>query len=320
ETAELLKKDCLDFRICKDDGGVNMNAFFNRLIANYYESFAAAEESLFDEVDQALFGVPEQYRKKVFGEMLHLIAKRSSATVGEKKSCTVSFKPTKVSEYAVSYIERVLLKNESLSSFYRRMFVSYSQKTKTEREKIIHREVYAALMRAIGKGVAVTLCLANEEMLENVSLFSVSAARDELFNYVLCYANKKNHTVRLAKIKTVLVLADHVPIPEKNQNLFEKQVLCGAQYPFYSTDEEPIRVRLTPKGKKLFEKIYLYRPTPVSVEGDIYTFVCSANQLLYYFERFGENALILSPKRLGIFMRNYYYYALKAYRTVYGKD
>ena len=70
--------------------------------------------------------------------------------------------------------------------------------------------------------------------------------------------------------------------------------------------------------QELFERIYLYRPIPTKIEGDIYTFACSANQVLYYFERFGENALILSPKKLGLFMRNYYYYALKKYRTIYG--
>lgn len=64
-------------------------------------------------------------------------------------------------------------------------------------------------------------------------------------------------------------------------------------------------VTLCLNGKVLFEKIYLYRPTPVKIEGDIYTFECSANQVLYYFERFGDSALILSPKRLGISMRNY---------------
>lgn len=91
----------------------------------------------------------------------------------------------------------------------------------------------------------------------------------------------------------------------------------ATQYPMYNTDNEPIKVQLTEKGKKLFEKIYLYRPTPVSIEGNIYTFNCSANQLLYYFERFGDSALILSPKRLGIVMRNYYYFAWKKYKAVY---
>ena len=123
--------------------------------------------------------------------------------------------------------------------------------------------------------------------------------------------------MRLASVKTVTLLSVSSNIPEENRILFQRQIACAAQYPIYNTDNEPIKVQLTEKGKKLFEKIYLYRPTPVSIEGDIYTFNCSANQLLYYFERFGESALILSPKKLGIFMRNYYYFALKKYKTIY---
>ena len=124
-------------------------------------------------------------------------------------------------------------------------------------------------------------------------------------------------TLRLASVKTVSLLSASSHIPEENKLLFERQIACASQYPMYNTDNEPIKVQLTEKGKKLFEKIYLYRPTPVSIEGDIYTFNCSASQLLYYFERFGESALILSPKKLGIFMLNYYYFALKKYKTIY---
>lgn len=74
------------------------------------------------------------------------------------------------------------------------------------------------------------------------------------------------------------------------------------------------------KREKLFNKIYLYRPTPIKIEGDIYTFNCSANQLLYYFERFGDSAAYPIAKKLGIFIRNYYYFALKKYRSIYKSD
>ena len=157
--------------------------------------------------------------------------------------------------------------------------------------------------------------------MNNLSVYSVSPAKDELFNYVLAYDGKHNVTMRLASIKTVSPLSFSSAIPDENKILFERQIACAAQYPMYNTDDEPIKVQLTEKGKRLFEKIYLYRPTPVAIDGDVYTFNCSANQLLYYFERFGENALILSPKKLGIFMRNYYHYALKKYKTIYnGKN
>lgn len=316
---ELLKKDCEDFKITKPDGSPNMNAFLNAVVLNYYEEFAGAEEKLRDEVGKAVEIVPDRYRETVFLNTLKILNKKQSES-GDKQSRIFAFKPTKNAGKAVIYIENLLLQNESLSSFYRRLFTAYSQKTKTEREKIIFKENYALLLKSIKKGVKVCISYVKGEVVKNASVFSVSAAKDEMFNYVLYYNGKQNVTVRLASVKTVSLLAEKSQIPEENAALFRRQVECAPQYPMYNTDREPIKVQLTEKGKTLFKKIYLYRPTPVSIDGDIYTFDCSANQLLYYFERFGDNALILSPKKLGIFMRNYYYFAYKKYKSLYGRD
>ena len=317
-TLDLLKKDCDDFKVTKANGAPNMNAFVNTLIANFYESFSASEESLHDDIRQALVDVQDRYREKIFEDIVKIFAKREHTD--EKSSTTFSFKPTKQSDKATTYIQHVLLNSESLSSYYRRLFVAYSQKTKNERERIIHCDNFSTLQKAIKKGVKVCLCLKSGDVMNNTTVYAVAPAKDELFNYVLAYTGKQNTTIRLASIKSVSLLPHKAEIPDLNRSLFDRQLACAAQYPMYTTDDEPIRVQLTEKGKKLFNKIYLYRPTPVSIEGDVYTFDCSANQLLYYFERFGDSALILSPKRLGIFMRNYYHYALKKYRTIYSKD
>ena len=316
-TLEVLKNDCEDFKILKENGSPNFNAFINTLIANFYESFSASEENLYDDIKSAISVIPDYYKEMVFQNVVKLFAKRSDLGEEKKDTTTFSFKPTKVSAKAIAYVGNVILKNESLSSFYRRMFLAYSQKTKNEREKIIHQENFATLQKALKKGVQVCIVLRSGEILNGANVHSVSSAKDELFNYVLFFREKKNYTVRLASVSSVILLSQKSSIPSENMLLFDRQVVCGAQYPMYSTDDEPIKVQLTPKGQKLFQKIYLYRPTPVSIEGDIYTFNCSANQLLYYFERFGDSALILSPKRLGVFMRNYYHFALKKYKTLY---
>ena len=47
---ELLKKDCQDFKILKDDNKTNMNLFINTLIANFYEEFSAHEEQLHEDM------------------------------------------------------------------------------------------------------------------------------------------------------------------------------------------------------------------------------------------------------------------------------
>lgn len=319
-TLDVLKKDCADFKIVKENGQPNINAFINTLIVNFYETFSASEETLHEDVKNALSVVPDYYKEKVFQDVVKVFAKKSDCTDGKKDSTTFSFKPTKISEKALLHIEQILLCNESLSSFYRRMFVSYTQKTKNEREKIIHKENLELLQKAVKRGVQVCVQLQSGEIRNRMSVFAVSPAKDELFNYVLAYDGKHNVTMRLASLRTVTLLSVGAHIPDENKVLFQRQIACAAQYPIYSTDNEPIKVQLTEKGKKLFEKIYLYRPTPIAIDGDVYTFDCSANQLLYYFERFGDSALILSPKKLGVFMRNYYYFAFKKYKSVYKND
>lgn len=319
DTYELLKKDCLDFKITKSNGEPNMNEFTNTLIVNFYEEFTAGEEKLQDEIKKALFSVPEAYKKNAFDEIIKVIAKRGAEDTKGQRSSQLSFKPTKSSEKAVDYIDTVVIKNESVSSFYRRMMISYSQKTKNEREKIIHRDNYEALEKAISKSVRVMIKLDKDTVLKSVSVYKIASSRDELFNYVLCYNGYDNITLRLAKIKSVMLLPDKAEISQKSTELFERQIRCGAQYPIYPSDKDEIKVQLTPNGKKLFDKIYLYRPIPTRIEGDIYYFDCSANQLIYYFQRFGDSALILSPKRLGVKMRDYYHFAVKKYRTIYDK-
>lgn len=319
-TLELLKKDCADFKITKENGQTNMNAFINLLIVNFYESFSLSEESLRQDLKEAISIVPDYYKDKVFESVVKVFAKRGDYSSDKTHSTTFSFKPTKVSEKALLYVEQVLLQSESLSSFYRRMFTAYSQKTKNEREKIIHKENFEVLQKAISQKSQVCIQLKSGAIMNKVSVYSISSSKDELFNYALLYCDKNNSTVRLATIKSVSILPTTSCIPEEHKQLFDRQIACSAQYPMYKTDREPIKVELTDKGKKLFEKIYLYRPTPIKIEGDIYTFDCSANQILYYFERFGAEALILHPKKLGISMRNYYHFALKKYRTLYKHD
>ena len=316
---ELLRKDAKDFRVLKPSGEENLNAFINSLVVNFYEEFSADDERLRESIKGALSAIPEKYAKEAFSEVMNAITKREKEeNLG--KSVALSFKPTKSSESVTIYIENVLLKNESISSFYRRLFIAYSKKLKNEREKIIHKQNYELLINAVKNELQVCISLDNGHVYNDVSVYAIESAKDELFNYVLCFSDKKNRTLRLAKIKTVSILTKNATIPEESQGMFNRQIACGAQYPIYSTDNDPIRVQLSAKGRELFDKIYLYRPIPMGIDGDVYIFNCSANQVLYYFERFGSEALILSPKKLGIFMRNYYYFALKKYKSIYGKD
>lgn len=313
---ELLKKDCKDFKILKKDNSPNFNLFINLLVANYYEEFSAMEENLHNNIYKAIEIAPSRIQETLFRNIIKMLSSKQTTSVKDETT-TFSFKPTKVSEKVVLYIENILLKNESLSSFYRRLFISYASKTKNIRELIIHKENYMQILKALKKQTKIAIKLKSGEFVKNASVYAISPSKDELFNYALAYFNKRNNTIRISTIEIVSILSEKSDIPQENQKFFDIQLNNAVQYTIYNTDSEPVKVQLTEKGKKLFEKIYLYRPTPTNIEGDIYTFNCSAQQILFYFERFGDSAMILSPKKLGIFMRNYYYYAYKAYKKLY---
>ncbi len=315
-TLEILKKDCADFLILKENGKPNMNAFINTLIINFYESFSSSEKSLHEDLKEAMSIIPDYYKNKVFDNVIKVLTKKVDVD-NKKNSTTLSFKPTKMSEKAIFHIQQVVLQSESISSFYRRMFNAYAIKTKNEREKIIHKENYELLQESLKLGVQVLVKLTSNKVVNNLNVYAICSAKDELFNYVLGYNVPNNSTVRLAKIKSVTLLSTPISIPEENVALLDRQIACAPQYPMFKSDKNLIKVELTDTGVKLFEKIYLYRPTPISIVGNVYTFDCSATQALYYFERFGNNALIISPRKLGIDMRNYHYFALKKYNSFY---
>lgn len=319
---ELLKKDCVDFLIFNKNNTANMNLFINTLIANYYLEFCSNEEDLHDKIRKTLEVVPKTYQESVFDSFLKIINSKTDDK-NEKNSCSLSFKPTAISQNANLYIETVISKNESISSFYRRLFTCYSIKTKNEREKIIFKQTFQQLSHAKAKEQQVIISLKNTNRPSNprkISIYSVASSNDELFNYLLAYTENKSITVRLAKIESVVLTPTKSFIPNDCCQNFERQIACGVQYPIYNSDKEEIKVELTKNGQELFKKIYLYRPIVTKIEGDVYTFNCSANQVLYYFQRFGDSATILSPKKLGIAMRNYHWYAFKKYKSIYNKD
>lgn len=308
---ETLKADCRNFNILKADNTPNFNSFINTLIVNYYETFTASEENLHDEISKIVETLPERYQEQVSSAFIKIIGKREQSTI-EGSNVTFSFKPTKQSEKAISFIQNVILSNESLSSFYRRMFVSYASHPQPQRELIICKDNYDLLQKAIKKGVQVCITL-QKDCIKSTSVYAIAPAKEELYNYVLSANENALITLRLAKIKSVSLLSKKTAITKEVQAIFERQIRCGAQYPISKNENELIKVVLSPKGLYLFQKIYLYRPTPVKIEDNVYYFDCSINQATHYFKRFGVDAIIVEPANATLLMANYYAGAARKY-------
>ena len=62
----------------------------------------------------------------------------------------------------------------------------------------------------------------------------------------------------LAKINNISILPKQSYIPLELQNIFERQIKYGVQYPIFTNESQEIIVKMTDRGKDLFKRIYLY--------------------------------------------------------------
>ena len=169
-------------------------------------------------------------------------------------------------------------------------------------------------MKSIANKEEVTIILKSKTIFKSVSVYDIKSPKDEFYNYVLFYMDNKANTIRLSNIKEAILLTSKANIPNNIKNLFDKQIKYGVQYIPRENEDQPVKIKLTKRGLKLYEKIYLYRPDYEAVDGDIYTFLGPYDQILHYFKRFGDDAVILEPDKLKENMRVFYYYGLKAYK------
>ena len=79
-------------------------------------------------------------------------------------------------------------------------------------------------------------------------------------------------------------------------------------------ENEPVKIALSSKGIKLYNRIYLYRPDYEDVKNNIYTFNGTFDHILQYFRRFGKEAFIISPLSLRKKMEYFYSEAYKRYK------
>ena len=311
---DIILKDSENFIFFKDENKINKNAFINTLIINYYEEFSNNERSFNGDLLKILKDVDEDIKDEVFDNIIKIISKKNKQNEKDSKTVTISFKPTKMSNKAIEYINNILITNESISSYYRKLLTSYAHKPQNERELIIFKENYDLLNKSIKDNLKVCVSLKNGVMYKDLSVYKIVSSKDELFNYVLFVdSNNAQHTLRLAKIQNVSIIPKERDIPSEVINIFERQIKYGVQYPIYTSEIEIIIVKMSEKGKDLFKRLYLYRPTPFKIENDLYYFDCSYNQVSQYFRRFGKEGIIISPSNLANSLSNFYYSASRAY-------
>ena len=288
------------------------------LINNYYLEFANQDKALTKDLLKALKPIDDDYLKnEALKNIVKALNNNDFTNPIKDKSKIISIKPTKISQKAISHINNILVNDESMASYYRRLFISYTKKIKTIRERIIFKENYNLINQAIENKSKVFITLNSKVSYKNANIYAIANPKDELYNYVLFEADGNPETIRLANIESIIILPELISFKDESINVFLKQIKYGPQYIIEDNEDEPVKIKLTKRGIKLYNRIYLYRPEYDEVNGDIYTFKGPYQQIIHYFKRFGNDAIVLSPKSVQNALRNFYYFANKEYKKFY---
>jgi hypothetical protein len=305
----ILEKDAETFEFFKNKNyALNKNAFLTELILNYFNQFEQSRKHLntkiFKILDSNIF-LQKDILQNLSSVLTNEVQSEMYAEKNEKFNNLISLKPTKKSEQQINYIQSYLLKDCSLSEYFRNMLTSYSLLPQDKREEIIFKPQFDVISKAIKTKRKIFITTFGNNRIE-ASPYQFAITKEEIHLYLL-FQNKNGNmlSIKLSRIKSATILNQSCEFNDLSKDYFNKMIEFGPQYPLNETSEKAV-VKLTSRGLNLFHKIYTHRPIPESMQENIYTFSGSHMQVFQYFTRFGKDAEIISPLSLRDAMKNFH--------------
>lgn len=286
-TYSTLISDMHIFEFFKKDGSVNKNLFLNTLIYKYSGIINSNIESYNKELRLKLSNFKLSHEE--INEMIDCVTSLNNKSESkEALDYELTFLVTSKFETVFEEIEANYLTNMNLSEYLRRLFNSYIKLNQDEREKILFNDVVKYVNLAIKENRKLIVKIRDAKHLTNP--IGIYQSKDRKFSYYVYHINNNITSVRISKVTPLTMSKDLIEeyVPDENNKLAVKD------FEFFGMTTLNVKVQLTKRGIKLFNKIYTYRPVATKIEGDIYYFDATADQILFYFSRFGKEANVLN--------------------------
>ena len=307
-TMEILSNDMEKFSFSKNNK-LQQNAFLNILINNYYQEFIKIKEIQINLIENVLRDCDKD-SKSLAALIAEKLAKNDTKDL-KPFSVTLNFKPSHIASSAIEYICYYCLKDYSLSEFLRMLLVSYTRLHPLVREKIIFKDFVESINQSIKKGVNIIYRLKENSSLKQGRPIVMVNSKEELFNYVILKKDDAIISVKLSNFKYINLIKEHYDLSQKDLDIVEKMQTNNPSF-LYQGNEEEIHVKLTYEGEKMYLSHYIHRPPYLRKENGNYYFNCSYFQAYIYFQRFGKEAIIISPKSLQKKLLSFYQKAVIA--------
>lgn len=209
--------------------------------------------------------------------------------------------------------------------YIKALLEEYAQKDFVDREMVYAADYFDTINDAISKGKILSL-----EQTDGIRLklcpYTIATDPLSMYHYLVGIVKRTSsnspikegsmYSCRISNMKKgPHCLQEKSFISKKDKDLLDKSIQKkGVQ--FLNQDIGEIRIRLTDKGIRMYERILHLRPKYEKIEedGHVYTFLCSKRQIEYYFLKFGQDAVIISPEDLKKSFLDSYEKAVNAYK------
>lgn len=314
------------------------STFINRILSNFYENANASigrKLQIYKEELLSVSGCNEEsavYKELMGRKKKQLIEKAGSFENPEKNSGS---SPIRLWDDFFEYLIDPGSNNEdkyylSIPKYCRAIIEEYARLPFTERELVFfNKEIVSPITDAITNGyqIYVSTGIRNDSgTLSSYFFIPFEITTDPLStaNYVVGYSYKADQSKRdkrmcsfkLSRIVKVKRESSRSAFLSKDDISCLQEAINQKGVMFLVADaSEEIVVRLTDNGKRMFKTQIHMRPMASKINGDIYTFSCSAFQAKNYFFKFGKEAEILSPP----FLRQQFADEYEAANRIYEK-
>lgn len=311
----LLLKDMESFQFMKQNNTANKNLFFNTLIRHMVEQRQKEYENTRAKLVQLLSGKiqSEEIISELLAQIDDAVSAKNEDTSNRSHGYYISFRPSKKMEELYDKIEYENLGSSTISKYYRNIFNAYSKLPQDVREEIIFHQQKETILKAIRLKRKLKITLQNQ-ILDFIP-YALVKTEDEQYNYLIGCIRKaagiRIFSLHLYKLKSMFISKEGYSLSEEEEHSFDKVLVRGPREINARTVKTVIE--LTDKGVSLFKKMYLNRPIPDDIQGNTYTFTCSADNLFIYFSRFGKEAIVREPLNLKNQLKKFYLSAYNHY-------
>lgn len=195
-------------------------------------------------------------------------------------------------------------------AYIKALIEEYCEKPYVEREHIYAKDFFSTIQNELDsedkKRKMLSLRFKSGKTVK-VKPYKIETDPLSIYHYLIGYEidsdssenKQRSFSCRITSLEEIRCLKQHAFISKDGQKKLDAELQSkGAQ--FMCEDINEHKIYLSDNGIELYNRMLHLRPQykHISDDGHTYTFNCSQRQIEYYFFKFGEDAIILSPLSL----------------------